>query len=129
MSKIRVSVHYLCWASQVALVVKDSPASAGDKRCGLNPWAGRSPGEESGNPLPVFLPGESQGQKSLLGYTVHKVSELNTIEQLSLSQKGRLSPALTTRDVGPRKNSLSVGKDRLLYGKYQHDVFRRGLSP
>ena len=72
MSKIRVSVCYLCWASQVALVVKNSPANAGDKRCGL------SPGEESGNPLPVFLPGESQGQKSQLGYSAHRVSRSQT---------------------------------------------------
>ena len=41
-----------CWASQVAIVVKFTPANAGDIRdmC-LIPGAGRSPGEEQGNPL------------------------------------------------------------------------------
>ena len=37
---------------QVALVVKNPPASAGDtKDVGLIPGSGLSPGEENGNPL------------------------------------------------------------------------------
>ena len=40
------------WASQVALVVKNSPANAGDMRDkGLIPGSGRSPGGGHGNPL------------------------------------------------------------------------------
>ena len=39
-------------ASQVALVLKNLPASARDVRnLGLIPGLGRSPGEENGNPL------------------------------------------------------------------------------
>ena len=39
-------------APQVALVVKNSPANAGDIRnLGSIPWSGRSPGKGSGNPL------------------------------------------------------------------------------
>ena len=34
---------------------------------GLIPGSGRSPGGEHGNPTPVFLPGESHGQRSLVG--------------------------------------------------------------
>ena len=42
-------------ASQMALVVKNLPASAGDlMRCGFNPGSGRSPGEGHGNPLQYF---------------------------------------------------------------------------
>ena len=38
--------------SQVTLVVKNTPASAGDKRDeGLTPGSGRSSGEGNGNPL------------------------------------------------------------------------------
>ena len=51
----------------MVLVVKDSPASTGDVRdMGSIPGSGRSPGGGHGNPL-VFLPGESYGQKSLVG--------------------------------------------------------------
>ena len=40
------------WASQVALVVKNPPANAGDRRdAGSIPGLGRSPGEGNGNPL------------------------------------------------------------------------------
>ena len=40
------------WASQVALVVKNLPANAGDVRdVGSIPGPGRSPGEGHGNPL------------------------------------------------------------------------------
>ena len=40
------------WASQVALVVKNPPANAGDRRdMGSVPGLGRSPGGRHGNPL------------------------------------------------------------------------------
>ena len=42
----------LIWASQVALVVKNLPANAGDDRdVGLIPGLGRSPRVGNGNPL------------------------------------------------------------------------------
>ena len=40
------------WASEVALVVKNAPASAGD--AGLIPGSGKSPGGGHGNPLQYF---------------------------------------------------------------------------
>ena len=62
-----VSVIYIngLWASQVALVVKNPPASVKDVGdAGLIPGLGRSPGGGHSNPLtPVFLPGESHGQR------------------------------------------------------------------
>ena len=45
---------------------KASAGNAGD--LGSIPRLGRSPGEGNGNPTPVFLPGESHGQRSLVGY-------------------------------------------------------------
>ena len=39
------------WASQVALVVKNLLANAGDMRLGFNPWVGRSPAGGRGNPF------------------------------------------------------------------------------
>ena len=46
-------------------VVKNLPANAGDQ--GSIPGSGRSPGGRNGNPLQ--LPGESHGQRSLVGYS------------------------------------------------------------
>ena len=45
------------------------PANAGDLRdVGSIPGSGRSPGGGHGNP-PVFLPGESHGQRSQAGFS------------------------------------------------------------
>ena len=54
-------------ASQVVLVVKDPPSSAGELRnAGSILGLGRSPGEEQWQPTPVFLdfPGGSDGKLS-----------------------------------------------------------------
>ena len=58
-------------ASQVALVVKNLPAYAGDIRDADSiPGLGRSLGGRTWQPTPVFLPGESYGQRSLAGYSL-----------------------------------------------------------
>ena len=57
-------------------MVKNSPANAGDVRdTGLIPGSERAPGVGNGNPLPVFLPGESHGQRNLGRATVHRVTK------------------------------------------------------
>ena len=44
--------NYVCWGSQVALVVKNPSANAGDIRDVVSiPGLGRSPGEGHGKPL------------------------------------------------------------------------------
>ena len=46
------AAYWVLWVSQVALVVKHWPVSAGDLRdAGLIPGSGRSPGGGHGNPL------------------------------------------------------------------------------
>ena len=55
------------------------------RRCkprSLIPGLGRSPGGGHGNP-PVFLPGESHGQRSRTGYSPWGQKELDTTEQLT----------------------------------------------
>ena len=39
------------------------------KRCGFNPWVRKIPWRKKWQPTPVFLPGESYGQRSLAGYS------------------------------------------------------------
>ena len=71
----------------LVLVVKNLPANAGDVRdMGSILWSGRSPGGGNGTPLPVFLPGESLGQRSLAGYSPWGHKELDTTEHLNQSQ-------------------------------------------
>ena len=68
----------------MVLVVKNLPDSAGDIRdIGLIPGSRRSPGEGifwRREPTPVFLPGESHGQRSLAGYSPWGHKESDTTE-------------------------------------------------
>ena len=57
---------------------KESACSVGD--LGLIPGLGRLPGGGHGNTLPVFLPGEPHGQKSLVGHSPRGLTELDTTE-------------------------------------------------
>ena len=47
------------------------------KRPGFNPWVGKIRWRRKWQPTPVYLPGESHGQRSLLGYSPwgHKESD------------------------------------------------------
>ena len=66
-------------------MVKDPPANAGDVRnLGFIPGLGRSPGGGQGHLLPVFLPGESHGQRNLAGYSPWGRKESDTTERLTL---------------------------------------------
>ena len=53
------------------------------KRCEFNPWVRRFPWRRRWQPTPVFLSGESNGQRSLAGYSPRSHKELDTTEQLS----------------------------------------------
>ena len=65
-------------ASQVALVVKNLPANAGELRdSGSIPGLGRSPGEGHGNPLQCFawrIPMDRGAWRA----TVHRVGKIRT---------------------------------------------------
>ena len=66
-------------------MVKNSPANVGDRDVRLVPGSGRSPEEGNGNP--VFLPGGSQGQRSLVGKesdTTHTLTHTHTHQYVSM---------------------------------------------
>ena len=60
--------------------VKASACTAGD--LGSIPGVGNIPWRRQWQPTPVFLPGESHGQRSLVGYSPRGCKELDTTEQL-----------------------------------------------
>ena len=74
------SYQFVRGASLVAQT-KESACKAGD--LGLIPGGGRSPGEGDllqyfGAPTPVFLPGTSYEQRSLVGYSPRDHKQLDT---------------------------------------------------
>ena len=62
-------------------MVENPPATAG--KGGWIPGLGRSPGTGNGNLLPVSLPEESHGQRSLAGYSLWGRRESDMTEQLT----------------------------------------------
>ena len=60
-------------------MVKNLPANVGDARDGSSIPSREDPWRSAWRPTPMFLPGESHGQRSLVG-TVHGVAELDMIE-------------------------------------------------
>ena len=53
------------------------------RRHEFHPWVGRIPWRRKGQPTPVFLAGESHGQKNLVGYSPWSHTESDTTEPLN----------------------------------------------
>jgi len=47
---------------------------------GFDPWVGKIPWRRAFQPIPVFLPGESDRQRGLVGYSPSGHKELDTTE-------------------------------------------------
>ena len=79
---IFISMHYRS---------KDFPGGSGKNRLqcggpGLNPWGGTIPWRRAWLPTPVFLPGKSHGQRSLVGHSPRGRTELDSAERLSAAR-------------------------------------------
>ena len=53
------------------------------RRPELEPWVRKIPWRKAWLPTLVFLPGEFHGQRSLVGYSLWGLKELDTTEQLN----------------------------------------------
>ena len=70
-------------------MVKNLPASAEDAgeedaEDWFNPWIRKFPWRRAWQPIPVFLPGESHGKRSLTGYSPWGRKESDTAEYTQL---------------------------------------------
>jgi len=67
----------------IGLCVKNTPASAGRcKRYRFQSWVRKIPWRRAWQPTPVFLPGKSHGQRSLVGYSSWDHTELDMTEAI-----------------------------------------------
>ena len=48
-------------------MVKNLPEQC--RRCGMDPWVGKTPWNRKWQPIPVLLPGKFHDQRSLVGYS------------------------------------------------------------
>ena len=65
------------------LVVKNPPAMQETHERGFDPWVGKIPWSRKWKLAPVFLPGKSLGQGSLVGYSPWGHKELDTTKRQS----------------------------------------------
>ena len=77
----------LCLSDPKGLVGKDSACSAGDTGHGFNPWIGKITWRRKWQPIPVFLPEKSHGQRSLVGYSPKCGKELDATERWRTQQR------------------------------------------
>ena len=57
------------------------------RRPGFDPWVGKIPWRRKWQLTSVFLPGESHGQRSLVGYSPWVAKESDTTERLDDNNK------------------------------------------
>ena len=94
-------------ASQMALEVNYPPANAEDVRdTSLIPESGRFPGRGHGKPIPVFMTGESHGQRSLAGYSPLVAKSQTRLKQLSMHK-------LTHAGLSFRRRPLPLGNEEI----------------
>ena len=89
----RFNILSFAQTSQMALMVKNPPANAGDIRDeGLIPGSGRCPGGGHGNPLQYSYLENPHGQRSLAGYSPqgHKEFGMTEVKEHACLCKGLL---------------------------------------
>ena len=82
---------HVTWVSQVALVVTNLPANAGDARdVGSIPGLGRSSGEGNGNPLKYSCPKQVLGEQTRALTVFHVLSRWGVVTGSHARQKEML---------------------------------------
>ena len=98
----------------MALVVKNPHVNAGDvNKCGFHPWVGKISWRRAWQCTPVFLPGESYGQRSLA--EVHRVAKNQTwLKRLSMQSHYYTGCCYLQLAVG-FQISMPLGKESWVY--------------
>ena len=96
-------------------VGKESTSNSGDTGS-TSSWVGKIPWRREWQPTPVFLPGKSQGQRSLEGYSPWGRKELDTAEHQHEHSNSHDSPNSSLR------YRISLG-DLMWPSPYLHFVF------
>ena len=65
----------------------DKESTGQCRRCRFSPWVRKIPWRRAWQPTPVFLPGKSHGQRSLVGYSPQSHKESDTTEATEHTQQ------------------------------------------
>ena len=107
--------------------LKNPPADGEDTRD--DPWVGKIPWRRKWQPISVFLPGESHGQRSLVGLVHGVAKSVDMTERLSTSTRKRFTFPI------PRKvqiifyfDTQKIGKKRMLQPEFPKPTIRIGYD-
>ena len=99
-------------------------------RWGLNPWVRKTSWRRAWQPIPIFLPGESRGQRSLVDYSPKGSKESDTTEWHSthawhlLATRGLFSQSTCSTRHVPKSsdshNNAAVGCQRHIFHNSQN---------
>ena len=84
-------------------------------QCGrprFDPWVGKIPWRRKWHPNPVFLPGESHGQRSLVGYSPRGRKESDTTERLHFTSLLSMPMFVPVKSRSPRKHNAFISHGR-----------------
>ena len=96
------------------------------RRLGFDAWVRKIPWKRKWQPTPALLPGESHGQRGLVGYSPRGLNESDTTERLTLSRHFTLSKVFSLKSGAakhaeiPRvdcRNPVSLAEGRELPGR------------
>ena len=82
------------------------------KRCRFDPWVGKIPWRRVWQPTPVFLPRESHGQRSLVGYSPWGHKESDMTERLSTHSQHAGRPGSHSKVLDPLEFCTCTWKQR-----------------
>ena len=68
---------------RISKIILNSSGAWQCRRPRFNPWIGKIPWRRKWQPTPIFLPGESHGQRSLVGYGPQGRKESDRTERLN----------------------------------------------
>ena len=125
---------------QVALVVKNQLANAGDPGHRFNPWVWKIPWSKKWHPPPVFLPGKFHGQRSLASYSPWGHKESDTTEHMNIyggsgtELRSHMHCIVITIILGESNYYYAhlIGEERGLENFQGHRIFQwkiQGLTP
>ena len=98
---------------------KESACQCRQKRRGFSPWVGKTPWRRAWQPTPVFLPGESHGQRSLVSYSPQVPTESDMTE---VTQHTRMYNSVGRNPPSPTLSSICFFTDFLMIAMLAYAV-------
>ena len=86
----------------------DALTSAPPGRPRFNPWVGKIPWRRKWQPIPVLLPGESHGQRSLMGSSHSSVQSLSHVQLFATPRTAARQSSLSSIDSHSLLKLMSI---------------------